>query len=112
MASYTELYIDQGTDFENIINLDADDGSPINVTGYHFSSQIRKSFYSSANAVANITMTIVNNNDGIISMTMNAATTANIVAGRYVYDVKMKDSSNATSRLVEGIITINPQVTV
>jgi hypothetical protein len=32
-------------------------------------------------------------------------------AGRYVYDVELIDSFSLKSRLVEGIITITPEVT-
>ena len=42
---------------------------------------------------------------------MNSATTANIKAGRYLYDVRMVDTSNVVTRVIEGIITIYPQVT-
>ena len=110
MASYTELFIDQGTDYETSIDLVGDDGSPINVASYVFTGQIRKSYYSK-NPTANLTFTIINATTGNVKMSMTAATTANIPAGRYLYDVKMVDSAATTNRLVEGIITINPQVT-
>lgn len=108
--SYAELTVDQGSTFESTIDLVSDDGAAINVAGYVFSGQIRKSYYS-ANATANITITITNAANGNVTMSMNAATTANIKAGRYLYDVKMTDTSNTVTRLVEGVITITPQVT-
>jgi len=110
MAAYTELFIDQGTNFESSIDLVGDDGASINIANYIFTGQIRKSYYSK-NPTANITFTIMNAAGGNVKMTMSAGTTANISAGRYLYDVKMVDSSNTTNRLVEGIVTINPQVT-
>jgi hypothetical protein len=42
---------------------------------------------------------------------MSAGTTANVKAGRYLFDVKMVDVAQITSRVVEGIITITPRVT-
>lgn len=110
MAAYTELFVDQGTDFESSIDLVGDDGAAINVSSYVFKGQIRKSYYSK-NPTANITFTVTNASTGNIKMSMSASTTANIPAGRYLYDVKMVDSASTTNRLVEGIITINPQVT-
>jgi hypothetical protein len=110
MAAYTELEVDQGADFSYSIDIVGDDGAPINVASYVFAGQIRKSYYSS-NATANLTMVIDDVANGIVKITMNAATSANVAAGRYLYDVKMVDSTNTTSRLVEGIITFNPQVT-
>ena len=111
MAMYTELYIDQGTDFVKAFDQIASDGTPIDVTGYRFESQIKKSYYS-ANVTANLVMTIVNAANGNVTMSLDAANTANIAAGRYLYDVKMITAANVTSRLVEGIVTINPQVTI
>ena len=49
--------------------------------------------------------------NGNVIISLNAATTTNIKAGRYLYDVKMTDTANVVTRVVEGIITITPQVT-
>ena len=108
MATYTDLTIDQGTDFESNLDLINDDGTPIDITGYSFSGQIRKSYYSS-NATANIEITITNAVTGNTLLHIPAANTANIPAGRYVYDIKM-DTTTSISRVVEGIITVTPQV--
>jgi hypothetical protein len=110
MAQFVELYLDQGTDFSFDLDLTNDDGSPIDVTGYSFSSSIRKSYYSSS-VTANLAVAIANAVSGNVVFSMNSATSANIKAGRYLFDVKSIDAANATSRLVEGIITVNPQVT-
>jgi hypothetical protein len=32
-------------------------------------------------------------------------------AGRYLYDVKMTDTANNSTRIVEGILIVTPQVT-
>mgnify|MGYP003340123297 CR=1 FL=1 len=111
MASYVELFIDQGTTFNNIINLTDDTtNTPINIYGYSVSSQIRRSYYS-ANITANITCSLTNTSNGEITMTITAANTSNIKPGRYVFDVKTTDTSNTVSRVLEGIITVNPSVT-
>lgn len=108
--SYAELTVDQGSTFESTIDLVTDDGAVINVAGYVFTGQIRKSYYST-NPTANLTLTIVDAANGNVKVSMSAATTANIKAGRYLYDIKMVDTSSSVTRLVEGIITITPQVT-
>lgn len=107
---YAELTLDQGATFESTLDLVADDGSAINVAGYLFSGQIRKSYYSS-NATANLTITVSDSANGNLNISLNSATTANIAAGRYLYDVKMTDTANTVTRIVEGIITVTPQVT-
>jgi hypothetical protein len=108
--AYVELNLDQGTTFETTLSLTNDDATTINVTNYTFTSQIRKSFYSS-NASANITVSIVDAPNGNVKLAMTPANTANIKAGRYLYDVLMTDSTGVKTRVIEGIITITPRVT-
>lgn len=110
MASYVELSCDQGTDFKINLDLTNDDGSLMNIAGYSFASTMRKSYYSRA-ATANMTVSIVSAASGNVLLSMNSATTANIPSGRYLYDIKMTDSSNVKSRVIEGIITVFPQIT-
>lgn len=107
---YAELTVDQGATFESTLDLVNDDGTAINVAGYVFSGQIRKSYYS-ANATANLIIAVANTANGNLTISLNSATTSNIKAGRYLYDVKMTDTANVVTRVVEGIITVTPQVT-
>lgn len=107
---YAELTIDQGTTFSSVINLTNDDNSVINVANSTFSSEIRKSYYST-NVTAVITVTKEDAANGVVRLTIPAANTANIKAGRYLYDLKMVDGSNTAIRVIEGIVTITPQVT-
>ena len=110
MANQVELFCDQGTNFSYTLDLSNDDGTALNVAGYTFASSIRKSYYSSG-VTANLSVTVLNAANGNVQLSMNSATTANIKAGRYLYDVKMVDNSNTTFRIIEGIITIYPQIT-
>jgi hypothetical protein len=107
--AYAELTLDQGTTFEATVDLINDDGTAINVTNYIFSSQIRKSYYSS-NTAANLVVTITNAVNGNVKMSLAAGNTANIKPGRYLYDLKMTTPGGVTTRVVEGIITVTPQV--
>jgi hypothetical protein len=110
MAAYVELYMDQGTTFNNVINITDDvTNAVVNVSGYTITSQMRRSYYS-ANATSNIVCTITSAANGEITMSMASANTANIKSGRYLFDVKTIDTSNVVSRILEGIITVTPQV--
>ena len=45
-------------------------------------------------------------------MGISSANTANLRAGRYVFDVEMNDTANSTiTRVIEGIATVMPNVT-
>jgi hypothetical protein len=108
---YAELTIDQGANLSSTIDLTNDDNTPINLTNTNFTCQIRKSYFST-NATANVTVTVESPAaNGRVRLSMDAANTANIKSGRYLYDLKMIDASNNHIRVLEGIITITPQVT-
>lgn len=109
MATFLELYCDQGSDFSFTMDITNDDGSPMNVASQTFASSIRKSYYSSR-VTANLTVSVLNTANGNLILSMNSGTTANIKAGRYLYDLKMK-SGNTSTRIIEGIITVSPQIT-
>jgi len=106
--AYAELNLYRGTTFSTDLTIKNDDGSAINVANAVFTCQIRKSYYS-ANATANVTVTKANSANGDIALSLDAANTANIKAGRYLYDLKMLNDGT-TTRIIEGIITVLPQV--
>ena len=109
MAIKANLVVDQGVDYYTTVTLTDDNGDVVNLGSYDITSQMRKT-YTSSNAVSFTTAKEANN--GVITLSLTASQTANIVAGRYVYDVFMVDSlSNVHSRIVEGIVTVTPRVT-
>lgn len=111
MAAYVELYMDQGASFNNIINVNDDlTNADINISGYSVTSQMRRSYYS-ANAAANITCTITDAFTGEITLSLTPQETANIKAGRYLFDVLVETPGSGSIRLLEGIVTVTPRVT-
>lgn len=109
-AGYQELFLEQGSTFNTVITLDDVDSEPYDLTGYQAKSQMKKSYYS-ANATANFVVTITDAVNGSISISLDSANSANISAGRYVYDVAIKDTSNNVTRVLEGIVNVLPRVT-
>lgn len=110
MAQYVEIDIDQGSDFVLDLGLKNDDGTPKDATGFTFASSIKKSYYSTSE-IASFLINTTQAANGAIVLTMNAATTADIKPGRYLFDIKQTDVYNTVERLAEGIVTINPQIT-
>jgi hypothetical protein len=109
-AAYQELFLEQGSTFNTNITLDDINGVPYDLTGVTAKSQIRKSYYS-ANTTADFSVSINIPTSGVILLSLAANTTANIAAGRYVYDVAIKDTANTVTRVLEGIVNVIPQVT-
>lgn len=108
MATKANLVIDQGTTFSTDLFLTDDDGEPLILNGYFANSQIRK-WYTSSNPAATFT-TSINLESASVTLSLSSTQTSNLVAGRYVYDVEINDGYSV-SRIVEGIITVTPQVT-
>lgn len=107
MAIKANLIIDQGTDYSTSITLTDDDDNVVNLAGYTANAQIRKT-YSSSNSVTFSTSVV--EAQGVITLSLTDTQTANIVPGRYVYDVIIT-TGNTTTRIVEGIVTVTPRVT-
>lgn len=106
MALKANLVVDQGTTFASSIELLDQNDEAVDVTGYSARGQIRKHF-SSTNSVSFTTG--LSNGSLVISLTANQ--TANIISGRYVYDVELVDSTGTVIRILEGIVTVTPEVT-
>lgn len=108
MAIKANLVIDQGTDYETVINVTDENGNIVNLSGYTGTAQMRRHYSSSAQTSFVVT---VYDQSGAVKLAMNSATTNTVSAGRYVYDCELRSSSNIVSRLIEGIVTVTPQVT-
>lgn len=111
MAITTNLTIDQGSDFQAVIKLYSTVNTPLDLTNYGGTAQLRKS-YESTSASGTFTVAIPIPSNGEIYLTMSNSSTAALKYGRYVYDVLITDtSSGVKTRAVEGIVTVMPNVT-
>ncbi len=125
MASRTKnLTMDQGADFiyTTKIYSKKSDITPLSVESSDTANaQIRKSYYH-PNAIDTFRIA-KNTTDNEVSIYLYAANTANIPAGRYVYDLEYLDSSSTGAldgvspagslkfRALEGVITVTPEAT-
>ena len=107
MATKSNLVIDQGATFSTDLTLTDENGDALNLTGYTANSQIRK-WYTSSNSVSFSAST--NTSTGVVTLSLTANQTTALTAGRYVYDVEISDGTTI-SRIVEGIVTVTPNVT-
>ena len=101
--------IEQGTTFNRIITLQ-ENGSAMNLTGYSVASQIR-STHDSGTVVGTITCTISNASAGQITLSMTNSVTSAIEEGIYVYDIEITSGSGTVTRILEGKVTVSPEVT-
>ena len=109
MATKANLIIDQGASYITQVNVTDDSGNIVDLNGYTGVSQIRKTYTSLTSTPFTVTL---GGAQGTISLALTANSSANLVAGRYVYDVELTHtSSNVVSRVLEGIVTVTPNVT-
>ena len=108
MAIKGNIVIDQGSDYQVTINVENANGAPVTLSGYTAEAQMRKHYTSLTSF--NFTVAI-NSALGMVTLGMTSNTTNNIPAGRYIYDCEVTSNTGIKTRLLEGLVTITPQVT-
>ena len=110
MAVYSDLSIDQGSDFSADITVEDSTGTVGNLSGYTVAGQMRKTYTSTT--ATNFTAVVSSATNGVVTISLGNSVTNSLKAGRYVYDVEItKTSTGEKTRVVEGQVTINPGVT-
>jgi hypothetical protein len=113
MAAIANLIIDQGANFSSDITVKDANNNAFDLTGYTTEAKMAKG-YASTRTRTSITSTIATDStSGVVALTLTAAQSATLDAPeRYVYDVEItKTSTGAVTRVIEGIITVRPNVT-
>lgn len=108
MAQEVLLTVDAGANLLIEINVTDSNNNPWNLAGYDVAAQVRKNPYT------NTVYTFTGNgySNGTLTLTMNAETSAAVPPGRYLYDVEVtSQASNTTTRVQEGLIVFNPNIT-
>jgi hypothetical protein len=102
--------IPQGATFS--LNLQYElDSQPVDIEGYEVRMQIRKSY--DLPAVVELTTEnggIVVSDVNNIDLTIDAETTEELTAGRYLYDIELVDEG-VVERILLGVATVSAEVT-
>ena len=101
--------LEQGATFSREITVQ-DSGSAMNLTGYTPRMQMRSTHDSSTIALT-ITASISNATQGKISLSATDTLTSAVEEGIYVYDLEIESSGGIVTRLMEGNVTVTPEVT-
>ena len=110
MAAGTYNFIvEQGATFNRILTV-KENNSAMNLTGYSVASKMR-STHDSSTVVGTFTCTISNASSGEVTMSMTSSTSAAIEEGIYVYDLEITSGTGTVTRLLQGEVTVNPEVT-
>ena len=110
MASYANLYVDQGSDYSTAIILEDRKGDLLELTDMTFDGQIRRTYQSETSY--DFVISIADADNGEIEINVPEETTSQMRGGRYVYDIFAEDSVSGTKfKVLEGIVEVIPQVT-
>ena len=109
-----DLTIPAGATYSQTINWKT--GSPaafVNTTGFAARMQLRTSYSA---ATASLELTTANGrisltNAGVITLSLSATETAALAARRNVYDLEMVSCGGQVTRVLEGVVTVSPEVT-
>ena len=107
MAEEVLLSVDQGSNLQIEINVTYANGIAVDLSSHTVTSECRKNPYT--NTVYTFVGTGAAN--GLVTLTMNAETSATVPAGRYLYDVEILSPSNVKTRVQEGLIVFHPNIT-
>ena len=107
MATYSNLFIDQGSNFNATIDLSQTTGS-LDLTDYVSAGTIAKSYNGTSKGSFTVS---VDDTNGELDISLSAAETAALKPGRYVYDVIIKSPAGVITRVLEGQLEVTPGVT-
>jgi len=107
MSQELNLNVDQGANLEIRFTVLDENDDTVDLSSYTIESQVRKN-YDAANTWS---FTTESDNEGNLSLKMTSEESANVPPGRYNYDVEIVSPSNTTTRILEGLITFQPNMT-
>jgi len=123
-AATYNLFIDQGSDFAIDLVI-KESGSAMDLSSYSGRGQLRSS-HTSTDIAGYFKVTVTNSLGGALKVelpngswtdsSVSPATSRNgskdIAAGQYVYDIEIFTNADAVvKRIMQGTVTINPEVT-
>jgi hypothetical protein len=110
MANYQEIYVDQGSTFTAELTVQKDGVNFSDLDEYTFEGHIRKQVNTTGSPVASFSFTQDSQTPHVVTISLTATQTALLSEKRYVYDVEATLGDNIY-RLIEGHITVSPNVT-
>ncbi|WHT21008.1 hypothetical protein N8J89_08055 [Crossiella sp. CA-258035] len=102
-----DITIPQGTTWTVSIPVLAPNGTPQNLTGWNAAGQVR-AFHESPEVLHNISINLEGSN---VVLTVLPTTSSAWAWRNGVYDVELTSPDSKVIRLVEGHVTVTPEVT-
>lgn len=111
-AAVNNIIIEQGTTWYLGLILKKSNGIPVNLTGYSARGQIRRSHKKDEVVLAEFTVDIDPKvKTGKIALSLSEEQTTALTFTTAVYDVELIDANGIVKRLIQGKVTLSPEVT-
>ena len=112
MAAIANLIIDQGANFSSDVTVKDANGNAFDLTGYTTQAKLAKGYSSTRTRTSMTSVIGTDSTSGVVALGLTATQTAALDAERYVYDVEItQTSTGVVTRVIEGLITVRPNVT-
>jgi len=113
MAAIANLTIDQGATFSSDVTVKDANNQPFNLSGYTGAAKMAKGYASTRTRTTITSLIATDATSGVVALSLTPTQTAALDAPeRYVYDVEItKTATGAITRVIEGIISVRPNVT-
>lgn len=110
MATYANLFVDQGSDFQTSVELEIATSDPLNTDQLVFHGQIRRT--PGSDSAFDFEIMKSQTEDGVIIIRLPRQVTETMRVGRYVYDIVATDPGfDNRFKVLQGILEVVPQVT-
>ena len=100
--------LEQGATFNRILTLQ-ENSAAMNLSGYSVASKFR-STHDSSTVVGTFSCTITDASAGKLTLSMTNSATSAIEEGIYVYDLEITSGAGSVTRVLQGKITVSPEV--
>jgi hypothetical protein len=111
-ASIYDIVITKDTDFEVTLTFNDDTGAPMDIEDYEFQGEIRPTPGDATSNPAEFDITIMNEEEGEIKLSLTDVVTGNLTGEKYYYDIVGDDDDGHGTRtiLISGRVTVLPAV--
>jgi len=103
------IVIEQGTDYSEVFTVNNPDGTPLDLTGYSGTAKIRK--FPESTSSTSFGVGIVSTAGQVVVSLANTVT-SELSGGRYYYDVIITSSIGKKSKVVDGMVLVNPSESI
>lgn len=114
MADKYNILVDQGSTYSLALTYKDSAGVAINLTGYTAAMQARDTVNTPTTVLSLSSPSsgiVITGATGLITITMTATQTRDLIANTYVYDLEITSGAGVVTRLIQGSLIVSAEVT-